>query len=113
MKIESLKHIDLKLEQESQSKNRLMWLQIVQNPPIHNQACKVPALISPRQGHTQEEVIDRLQKLGAENLQFPADGFISAEISPDSVKNLECLAIVEIKQRYQMRNGQNEQKGCY
>ncbi len=89
-----------------------MWLQLVQNPPIHNQAGKVPALISPRQGHTQEEVIDRLQKLGAENLQFPAAGFISAEISPDSVKNLECLAIVEIKQRYQMHNRQKEQKGC-
>ncbi len=89
-----------------------MWLQPVQNPPIHNQACKVPALISPRQGHTQKEVIDRLQKLGAENLQFPADGFISAEISPDSVQNLECLAIVEIKQRHQMRKGQNQQNGC-
>ncbi len=89
-----------------------MWLQPVQNSPINNQACKVPVLISPHQGHTQEEVIARLQKLGAENLQFPADGFISAEIRRDSVENLECLATVEIKQHYQMHNRQNEQKDC-
>ena len=81
-----------------------MWLEPVQNQPTHNSSDRVPVLISPCQGHTQEEVIDRLQQLGAENLQFPADGFISAEIDPDSVKNLESLASVEIKQRYQMHN---------
>ena len=85
-----------------------MWLQPVQNPPIENLSCRVPALISPRQGHTQEEVVSQLEKLGAENLQFPADGFISAEINYDSVKNLQNFAIVEIKQKYQMRNGQNQ-----
>lgn len=85
-----------------------MWLQPVQNPPVQNPSCRVPALISPRQGHTQEEVVSQLEKLGAENLQFPADGFISAEINSDSVKNLQNLAIVEIKQKYQMRNGQNQ-----
>lgn len=89
-----------------------MWLQPVQNQPIYNPLCKVPVLISPRQGHTQEEVVYQLEKLGVENLQFPSDGFISAEISPDSLKNLEPLAIVEIKQRYQMHNTQNEQNDC-
>ena len=89
-----------------------MWFQLVQNPPINNPSCMVPVLISPRQGHTQEEVIDKLRDIGAQNLQFPAAGFISAEISSESVQNLECLAIVEIKQRYQMHNRQNEQKGC-
>ncbi|MBE9167561.1 hypothetical protein IQ238_08535 [Pleurocapsales cyanobacterium LEGE 06147] len=87
-----------------------MWLQPVQNQPIHNSSCTVPALLSPRQGHTQEEIVNQLEKLEAENLQFPADGFISAEIKPNSVKDLESVAIVEIKHRYQMHNRQSEQK---
>ncbi|MEM9275234.1 MAG: hypothetical protein AAGA80_20070 [Cyanobacteria bacterium P01_F01_bin.143] len=89
-----------------------MWLQLVQNPPINNPSCTIPVLVSPRQGHTQEEVIDKLRDIGARNLRFPATDFISAEISPESVQYLECLAIVEIKQRYQLHNRQNEQKGC-
>lgn len=89
-----------------------MWLQPVQNPPINNPSCLIPVLISPRQGHTQEEIVERLEHLGAKNLQLPAEGFISAEISPDFVSNLECLAIVEIKQKYKMHNGQNQQQGC-
>lgn len=89
-----------------------MWLQPVQNQLIHNSLCKVPALISPRQDHTQKEVIDQLEKFGAENLQFPVNGFISAYIDPNSVKNLESVAIVEIKHRYQFHHKQNEQQCC-
>lgn len=81
-----------------------MWLQPVHNQPIHNPSYLVPALISPRQGYTTEEIVGKLKKLGADNVQFPADGFISAEIATDSLKNLESVAIVQIKHRHQMNN---------
>lgn len=81
-----------------------MWLQpIPSSPPIYNRSSKLPALLSPLQGYSQDEVVVKLKDLGAENVEIPAEGFISAEIRPDSVENLEDMAIVEIKHPYQMR----------
>jgi hypothetical protein len=81
-----------------------MWLKPVPNQQIQHSVSKVPVLICPFQGHSQEEVINQLQKLDAENIQIPAPGFISTEISPDSIKEIESLATVEIKPKYRMRN---------
>ncbi|ABW26692.1 hypothetical protein [Acaryochloris marina] len=79
-----------------------MWLQPAHTSPSNTSSCKLPALISPRGEHTQEEIVNKLQQSGAENLKIPASGFISAEINPEAVKALEDLAIVEIKQAHQM-----------
>lgn len=81
-----------------------MWLQPVPNQTIHNHSHLVPALISPRQGHTTEEIVERLKDLGAHEIQCPAKGFISAEIATDSLKNLESIAIVQIKHHHQMHD---------
>lgn len=85
-----------------------MWLQPVQSHQIDDPSCTIPTLILPRQGHTQAEIVSQLEKFGAKNLQFPGNNMISAEINRDLIKNLQHLAIVEIKQTYQLRTRQNQ-----
>jgi hypothetical protein len=63
---------------------------------------ETPALLEPRPGYSDDDVISSLEESGASEVELLAPGFISAQIKPRSLRALEVVAFVHPKRRKQM-----------
>ena len=61
----------------------------------------IPIMAEPRKGHTDDEVVDTLQRIGATDIKILAEGFISAKLSKNKFHDMECIAHVHIKPTHQ------------
>ena len=62
----------------------------------------IAILIEPHQGCTDNEVVNELQKLAADDIKILARGFISAQLPQSAFKELERIAHIHIKQTHQL-----------
>lgn len=60
------------------------------------------ALLEPRPGYSDDDVLSSLQESGASQVELLAPGFISAQIKPKSLTTLEAVAYVHPKRRKQL-----------
>ena len=58
---------------------------------------EVDVLVEPTAGHTVEEVVQRLDDVGATDVEVLAPGFVSARATNDGLRLLEPIAIVHPK----------------
>ena len=61
------------------------------------------ALLEPRPGYSDEDVLSSLHESGASEVELLSPGFISAQIRPRSLSVLEAVAYVHPKRRKQMK----------
>ena len=64
---------------------------------------QISVSVEPHKGHTDDEVVNELRKLGATDVEVIAEGFISAKLSRSKFKALEHIADVHEKQKHQPR----------
>jgi len=64
----------------------------------------ISALVEPLPGHSDDEVIDALQRAGAKDVALLSPGFISAIVGAVSIPLLERVASVHPKRQSQMRS---------
>jgi hypothetical protein len=58
---------------------------------------ELDVLIEPADGHTVEEVVQRLHEVGAGNVEVLSPGFISARATRDELRSLESIAVAHPK----------------
>ena len=63
---------------------------------------ETPALLEPRPGYSDDDVLSSLQESGASEVELLAPGFISAQIKPRPLTTLQAVAYVHPKRRKQM-----------
>ena len=61
----------------------------------------ISILVEPHKGRTDDEVVKELSKLGANDIEVLARGFISAQLPQSKFKTLELIAHIHIKQTHQ------------
>jgi hypothetical protein len=60
------------------------------------------ALLEPRPGYSDDDVLSSLRESGASEVELLAPGFISAQLKPRSLRVLEAVAYVHPKRRKQL-----------
>ena len=60
------------------------------------------AMLEPRPGYSDDDVLSSLQESGASEVELLAPGFISAQIKPRTLRALEAVAYVHPKRRKQL-----------
>jgi hypothetical protein len=81
-------------------------LQKVQGEQIANGE-ELSALVEPRPGHSDNEVISALEKSGAAKVTALAPGFISVQAKMAILRAIEAIAYVHIKSHKTVRSYQN------
>ena len=62
------------------------------------------ALVCPRAGHTDREVVERLNQNGALEAEILSEGFVSAKAAQSVFRTVESIAVVHPKAVKQLRS---------